>query len=73
VITAAALIGGYELTSNNEVAMSKLLRRRWASEAADGLPRGDRRSCDYETYVPVADLMSDAAEAANRELDASKV
>jgi hypothetical protein len=32
--------------------MSKVLRRRWRSEVASGLPRRDRASCDYETYLP---------------------
>jgi len=32
--------------------MAKLVRRRWRSELASGLPRRDRASCDYETYVP---------------------
>lgn len=32
--------------------MATLLRRRWQSEVDRGLPRQDRRSCDYEAYVP---------------------
>jgi Fic family protein len=32
--------------------MSKVLKRRWRSEVASGLPRRDRASCDYEAYVP---------------------
>jgi Fic family protein len=33
--------------------MSELLRRHWTSEIADaGLPRRERRSCDYDAYVP---------------------
>lgn len=32
--------------------MSKVLRRRWRSESASGLPRRDRVSCDYEAYLP---------------------
>ena len=32
--------------------MSKLLRRRWQSRLDSGLPRKDRRSCEYEAYVP---------------------
>jgi Fic family protein len=32
--------------------VSKVLRRRWRSEVASGLPRRDRASCDYEAYVP---------------------
>lgn len=26
--------------------------RRWQAQVAEGLPRRDRRSCDYETYLP---------------------
>jgi Fic family protein len=38
--------------------LSKLLRRRWASETAGlGVPRRDRRSCEYEAYVPDALLV----------------
>jgi Fic family protein len=33
--------------------MSKLLNRRWQSEVAgSGVSRRDRRSCDYQAYVP---------------------
>ena len=32
--------------------MAKVLRRTWAGDVASGLPRRDRRTCDYETYVP---------------------
>jgi Fic family protein len=32
--------------------MSKLLRRRWPPSFASGLPRRDRRGCEYEAYVP---------------------
>ena len=32
--------------------MSKVLRRRWRSSFDDGLPRRDRRGCEYEAYVP---------------------
>jgi len=32
--------------------MSKVLKRRWRSEVASGLPRRDRASCDYEAYLP---------------------
>ena len=32
--------------------MSKVLKRRWQSEVASGLPRRDRASCSYEAYVP---------------------
>jgi Fic family protein len=34
--------------------MAKVLRRRWTGEEAYGLPRKDRRSCEYEAYVPDA-------------------
>jgi Fic family protein len=32
--------------------MAKVVRKRWASEIAEGLSRRDRRSCEYEAYVP---------------------
>lgn len=32
--------------------MAKVIRKRWQSEASAGLPRKDRRSCEYEAYVP---------------------
>jgi hypothetical protein len=33
--------------------MSKLLKRHWQSElAGSGVSRRDRRSCDYQAYVP---------------------
>lgn len=33
--------------------MAKLLRRRWDSDVAGlGIPRRDRRSCEYKAYVP---------------------
>ena len=32
--------------------MSKVLKRRWRSEVASGLPRRDRASCVYEAYLP---------------------
>lgn len=33
--------------------MAELLRRRWTSEVAGaGIPRRERRSCDYDAYVP---------------------
>jgi len=35
----------------------QLIKLTWASKAADGLPRKDRRGCDYEAYVP--DLLAD--------------
>jgi Fic family protein len=32
--------------------MAKVVRRRWLAIAAEGLPRRDRRSCEYEAYIP---------------------
>jgi len=32
--------------------MAKLLKRHWATDAGAGLPRQDRRSCDYTAYLP---------------------
>jgi len=32
--------------------LSKVVKRRWESTYASGLPRRDRASCDYEAYVP---------------------
>jgi Fic family protein len=32
--------------------VSKVLKRRWQSELASGLPRRDRASCDYQVHVP---------------------
>jgi Fic family protein len=32
--------------------MAKVIRRHWITEASSGLARRDRRSCDYEAYVP---------------------
>ena len=32
--------------------MAKLIKRHWISDAGAGLPRKDRRSCDYQAYVP---------------------
>jgi len=32
--------------------MAKVVRRHWVTEATTGLARRDRRSCDYEAYVP---------------------
>src|ERR1019366_6869219 len=37
--------------------MAKVIRSRWITEASSGLARRDRRSCDYEAYVP--DLLAD--------------
>ncbi len=53
--------------------MSKVVKRRWRSEIASGLPRRDRSSCDYEAYIPDplvgrvirldGDVAADAADA----------
>lgn len=32
--------------------MSKVVRRRWQSDLGSGLPRQDRRGCEYDAYVP---------------------
>jgi Fic family protein len=32
--------------------MSKVVRSRWEAGQGSGLPRADRRGCDYEAYVP---------------------
>jgi len=32
--------------------MSKVMKRRWESEHQGGLARQDRRSCEYEVYIP---------------------
>jgi Fic family protein len=32
--------------------MAKVVRRHWITEAVPGVARRDRRSCDYEAYVP---------------------
>src|SRR5438034_1038975 len=32
--------------------MSKVVKRRWQSGFASGLPYKDRRSCEYEAYIP---------------------
>lgn len=32
--------------------MAKIVRQHWITEAAPGVARRDRRSCDYEAYVP---------------------
>jgi len=32
--------------------MSRVVRQRWETEVASGLPRRDRASCEYEAYVP---------------------
>src|ERR1700685_4134172 len=33
-------------------AVSKVIKRHWASDIGSGVPRKDRRSCEYESYVP---------------------
>ncbi len=32
--------------------MAKVTKRRWAVEQGSGLSRRDRRSCEYEIYIP---------------------
>jgi Fic family protein len=32
--------------------MSKVIKRHWSSGIGAGMPRRDRRSCEYEAYVP---------------------
>ena len=32
--------------------MATLIKGHWQTEASTGLPRADKRSCDYEAYVP---------------------
>jgi hypothetical protein len=32
--------------------MAKVIRRHWITDTDAGLARRDRRSCDYEAYVP---------------------
>jgi len=32
--------------------VAKVIKRHWVTNAGSGLPRKDRRSCDYEAYVP---------------------
>src|SRR5580700_4919857 len=32
--------------------MSKVIKRHWSSDIGSGMSRRDRRSCDYEAYVP---------------------
>jgi Fic family protein len=32
--------------------VAKVVKRHWVANAGSGLPRQDRRSCDYEAYVP---------------------
>ncbi|PKQ16561.1 MAG: cell filamentation protein Fic [Actinobacteria bacterium HGW-Actinobacteria-7] len=37
--------------------MGSSIRKRWISEAVSGVPRAERRSCEYDAYVP--DRLSD--------------
>jgi Fic family protein len=32
--------------------MGSFIRKRWISEATSGVPRAERRSCEYDAYVP---------------------
>ena len=32
--------------------MAKVVKRHWITDASAGLARIDRRSCDYEAYIP---------------------
>jgi Fic family protein len=32
--------------------VARVIKRHWVSDAGSGLPRKDRRSCDYEAYLP---------------------
>ncbi|MDP9336940.1 MAG: Fic family protein, partial [Actinomycetota bacterium] len=32
--------------------MARVIKRLWQADAASGLPRRDRQSCEYEAYVP---------------------
>lgn len=32
--------------------MASFIRQRWVSEATSGIPRAERRSCEYDAYVP---------------------
>jgi Fic family protein len=53
--------------------VSKVIKRRWVSDIGSGVPRKDRRSCEYEAYVPDplanrrialgGDVAADVAEA----------
>ena len=53
--------------------MAKVVRRTWRSSIESGLPRRDRRSCEYESYIPDplvgrpltidADVAADVADA----------
>src|SRR5690349_24292782 len=63
-----SLIIGYTLTSNKEGSMAKIVRKHWITEDSYGLARRDRRSCDYEAYIPDPltrrDLMFEATTTA---------
>ncbi len=53
--------------------MARVIRRQWTTDASTGMARRDRRSCDYEAYVPdtlagrpilfSADTAADVADA----------
>lgn len=49
--------------------MAKVIRKHWITDAGSGLARHDRRSCDYEAYIPDPlngrDLVFDAGTAAD--------
>ena len=32
--------------------MAKVIKRHWVADQQSGIPRRDRRSCDYEVYIP---------------------
>jgi Fic family protein len=32
--------------------MASFIRQQWVSEATSGIPRAERRSCEYEAYIP---------------------
>ena len=33
--------------------MARVIRKHWATDIDAGLSRRDRRSCDYDAYVPM--------------------
>jgi len=41
--------------------MARVIRKRWVSDITSGLPRRDRRACDYEAYLP--DLLEERSFA----------
>lgn len=45
--------------------VSKLVRHRWSSDVGSGLSRSDRRSCDYDAYLP--DLLASRPVALDAE------